>query len=230
MNLLSLIPLTPLLYFTGGVLCGLVALSAYISYQKSHNRAIFYLSLTFLLLCLHSLALSIPGLMNIHDLRMIGGGYIVGTFFLYALLLTALKVQTSLNRGFVEKHSFVINTIVIGVGVTALWLEITDFRFPVVGAWGTIFWNTTPIATWLIGLTALFYGLFWADFFQQTGRIVRGFAAKLKMLILSIDGVVLGVAGLLVFTSHNAVLTVIGHSLFVFASLLSLLLFVFRER
>lgn len=228
-QLINTLPLTPLLYVTGALLSAIIAGSAFASYHRSRNKTVLYLSLSFLFLSLHSFALSVPALFDASDLVAIGRGYVVGMVFLYLLLLTALRVQTSLRKGFFEKHSFVITAILLGAGAAVVGIGISDFRLPIVTSRGLIFWNQAPLAAWLAGGTSLVYGLVWADFFQQTGRLVRGLRAKIKMLILSLDGVMMGLAGLLVFTSQNTLETLIGHGLFVAACALSVFIFFLGE-
>ncbi len=224
------LPLTPLLYGIGASFSIIVALSSFVSYRRSKNKGVFFLSLSFLFIALHGFSLSVPAIISPYDEVLVAKGYILGMVFLFALLLAALRVEIALHPGFFQKHNFIINTILVGIGITVVWLEIADFQKPIINEAGIIFWNVNRTAAWLTGITCLVYGLIWADFFQQMARLVRGFGAKGKMYILSIDGILLGIAALLVFTSSDALLTLIGHSLFVAACGISLAIFFLGEK
>ena len=201
-------PVTPLFYLTGGILSTLLSGLAYRSYHRSKNRVIKHLSLSFAFLALHALSLSLPALIVPNNLPLIAEGFILGMVFLFLLLISAMRLQISMREGFLKIHAFVVYTVLVGIGATVVWLEISNFHLPIVGEWGTIFWSVDRLAAWLTGLTCLIYGLIWADFFQQIGRGISRGIDKFKMHILSLDGVMLGVSALLVFTSSNAVLTV----------------------
>ena len=49
--------------------------------------------------------------------------------------------------------------------------------------------------------------------------------SRIKMLVLSIDGIILGISALLVFTSKVALVTIVGHALFIIACVITLLMF-----
>ena len=216
-----MILITPIFYITGAILSGALAIGTYLSYRQSQNQGLWYLFWSFLFLSLHSLSLSAPSLVNSGNLTAIALGFVLGIIFLYLLLLSALRVEISLQRGFMRKHSFIINIILVGIGFFVVWLLISDFRLPIISPQGIIFWNVNPIAGWLTGLTSLIYGLMWADFFQQEKRMVSQTTSKLKMSVLSFDGIMLGISALLVFTSSNEIETIIGHALFIFACVLT---------
>ncbi|OGZ03796.1 MAG: hypothetical protein A2648_02470 [Candidatus Lloydbacteria bacterium RIFCSPHIGHO2_01_FULL_41_20] len=215
--------ITPIFYITGALFSLTIAIGTYFSYREAKNKGLWYLALSFLFLSLHSFSLSVPSLIDGKNLILIAWGYILGMIFLYLLLLSALRVQTALHRGFMWKHSFIINTIILGIGVSVIWILVSDFHLPVISPRGTIFWNVNPVAGWLTGITSLIYGLMWADFFQQEKNMVSQNLSKIKMSILSFDGIMLGIAGLLVFTSNNETETIIGHSLFILACVLTLI-------
>ena len=215
--------ITPIFYITGALLSGAIAIGTYFSYKKSKNQGLKYLFLSFVFLSLHSFSLSLPTFIFPGNHQIIGYGFIIGMVFLFLLLLSSLQVETSLKRGFMERHSFIISTIIIGVGITSITILLYDFRLPIISSRGAIFWNINTIIAWLIGTTCLIYGLIWSDFFQQEKRVVSSDDSKLKMSILSIDGIMLGVSALLVFTSANELETIIGHSLFIVACVLTLI-------
>lgn len=222
--------ITPILYATGGTLAAVIAASTYFSYARSRNKAQLYLFISFLFLALHSFALSVPAFMDAENLRLVGRGYVVGMIFLFMLLIAAFQVQGSINPEFSRKHGFIVHIVLLGIGIAVVSILLSDFRLPSFSPRGVIFWNASPLAAWLAGVTSLVYGLVWADFFQQARLRVSGYAAKTKLFMLSVDGVLLGVAGLLVFTSSNEWESIAGHVLFVAACLLTLFIFLIEKK
>ena len=221
---------TPIFYIVGAILSGALAIGTYLSYRQSKNQGLWYLFWSFLFLSLHSLSLSVPSLVNSGNLTAIALGFTLGMVFLFLLLLSALRVEISLHSGFMRKHNFIINTIIVGIAIVVVGILLYDFRLPIISSRGAIFWNVNPIASWLTGLTSLIYGLMWADFFQQERRMVLQDASKLKMSVLSFDGIMLGLSAILVFTSTNEIITIIGHSLFIVACVLTAIVLLFPDK
>lgn len=212
----------PILYISAGVFSLMVSFIVYNSYLGSKNKGLLYLSLAFTFLFFHAISLSIPSILNQNDLRLVAWGYVLGAFFVFLILASCVKVQESIVPSF-KKYTQIFFVVIGVVGITTVSLLIYDFRLPTISHYGVILWNTTNIASWLLGGASFIYGLIWSYTFYQGGGLLSGNKKKVKMFVLSIDGLFIGTAGLLVFTSENTLQTFIGASLFLTASFITAL-------
>ena len=105
-----------------------------------------------------------------------------------------------------------------------------DLRYPIINSVGIIFWNVNPVAQWLIGLSSFFYGFLWGYVFYKAALLVSDGFSRVKLLVMSTDGFIIGTVALLVHTSSNEIQTVLGHTLFIVAGVITLGIYLLPHR
>jgi hypothetical protein len=108
--------------------------------------------------------------------------------------------------------------------MTVVTIQFVNFRLPIVNDQGFIFWNVNSITAWLAGGIALIYGFSWSYLLFKNSKLITNEHHKLKMQILMLDGVLLGLAGFLSFTSTNKFVTLASVALFMLAGLITILI------
>ncbi len=207
-----------LIYLGAGLSSLAVSLLVYRSYKKSGNRGQRDLSLTFGCMFFHAISLSLPVMIAPENLPAIAAGFIIGIVFVFLLFIIGLQVELSIARPLFVSYVKELSTVVAILGAVAINVLIFDFRLPYFQD-GVIFWNVNPYIAWLIGGLSFLYGVIWSYMFFRSGGLTKNASQKTKMFVLSIDGLLIGIAALLVFTSTSVVQTNIGLLLFIVSTL-----------
>lgn len=227
--------LTTIFYLLGGALCTSASLFMFGSYFRTKRVANLSLAFVFFWIGLHAFAFALPTLLNSFDLKLLSYGYIVGIGMIFLTMLSGIEVQAYMAKKFESFWSITIASALITIlGSIAMIVMLRDLaispRFPVISEYGVIIWNANPIAQWIIGLSAFTYGFIWGYVFYNAALLLQDAHSRVKLLVMSADGFIIGTVALLVHTSSNELQTVIGHGLFVVASALTLAIYLLPDR
>jgi hypothetical protein len=222
--------ITALFFIIGAILATFATIGAFISYAYSDNRVLKYLALVFLFMALHAYAFSLPALFAPHNLTLIAYGYVVGILCVFVLLVLALHVQAFISLKFFKKYANLISIIIAIVGVIVVSILAYDLQLPIINSHGIIFWNANILATTITGIICFVYGGVWTYVFYMASDLARHGYSKLKLLILSADGLLSGLGGLFIYTSHNEMQSVIGMVLFMTACVITAPIFVMPKK
>ena len=215
--------LTTGFYLIGGTLCTAASLFMFASYFKAKRTANLSLAFVFFWIGLHSYAFALPTIINSTDPKLLAYGYIIGIGMVFLVFLSGIEVQAYMAQTIVSKKSILIASIIFTIdAIITLGIMVFDLRYPIINDVGIIFWNINPIAAWLIGLSSLIYGLIWGYVFYRAALLVDDGYSRVKLMVMSADGFIIGSVAFLVHTSSNEIQTVIGHSLFIFAGAMTL--------
>jgi hypothetical protein len=191
------------------------------SYYRSKNKSLIFLSLVFLMFGLHGLTLSTPSFFNDTDLTLRAYLLSLSMVFIFVAFVIGLRIPIFTTNDFIRKNLTPFSFLLSVIGLTIVAIQLIDFRLPIVNDQGFIFWNINPIAAWLAGGVALIYGFTWSYLLYKNSKLITNEHYKLKMQILMIDGILLGLAGLLSFTSTYRFVTLAGVALFMLAGLIT---------
>jgi len=223
--------LTTAYYLVGGTLCTLTSFFMFASYLKARRKANLSLAFVFFWIGLHAYAFALPTLLDASNLSLLAFGYIVGIAMVFLTLLSGIEVQVYMARKIVSKLSTTFASIIITIlAVTTLGIMSYDFRLPVINSNGIIFWNINPVASWLIGISSLVYGFIWGYVFYRAALLINEPYARVKMMIVSANGFILGTVAILVHTSSNQIQTILGHILFIIAGTLTLSMYLLPKK
>jgi hypothetical protein len=222
--------ITALFFIIGAILASIGAVGAIISYLRSRHEALKYLALVFVLMSLHAYAFSVPFLINHKNLTMIAYGYTIGVGFIFVLMLLGLRVQMFLTQKFIKIYGNLLGIIIAIIGVIVLTLQVYDLRLPLVTENGIIFWNANVFASVLTAVTFFVYGAFWTYVFYLASNITRGFYEKIKLLILSADGLLFGSGAVLIYTSFSNTQSVVGLTLLLIACIITVPIVILPKR
>jgi hypothetical protein len=201
------------------------------SYFRTKRVANLSLAFVFFWIGIHSYAFAIPTLIEAYDMKLLAYGYIIGIGMIFLTMLSGIEVQAFMARRFVSDRSVNIASIIITIlGTCALSVMIYDLRLPMINNLGIILWNVNPLAQWIIGLTAFFYGFIWGYVFYNAALLVDEAFARVKLLVMSADGFIIGSVALLVHTSSNEFQTVLGHGLFIITGIITLGIYLLPKR
>lgn len=224
------IPLFAYLYCLMGILSLAVAIIIYRSYRREKNSTLLSLILVFLFLFVRGMAISIPAFVNAQDDRALALGGIIAVVAVYGLVLAGVRLQMFLEHPFFRKHSRGITGLLAVLGIASVSLLVYDFRLPIITESGLILWNANPIATWVTGGLSLVYGIFWCAFLNREARYVEDPWQKMKMYMLSLDGIFVGTAFFLTFTAEVALQAAVGLGLLLISIFLTLAVFSLAQR
>lgn len=226
-----MIYLTTIYYLVGGALCTLASLFMFGSYFKAKRLANLSLAFVFFWIGLHAFAFAIPTLIEPNNLGLLAFGYIIGIAMIFLTLLSGIEVQVFMAKSIVSKLNTTFASILITIiAIITLAIMAYDFRLPIVNPSGIIFWNINPLAAWLIGLSSIIYGFIWGHIFYRASLLVDDVYSRVKLIVISSNGFILGTVALLVHTSANEVQTIIGHALFIIAGTITLAVYLLPPR
>ena len=215
--------LTTQFYLVGGTLCTAASLFMFAAYFRVKKVANLSLAFVFFWIGLHAYAFALPTIIDNSDLKLLAYGYIVGIGMIFLTVLAGIQVQAYMGQKIVSNRSIALASIILTIdAIVTLGIMIYDFRLPIISTEGIIFWNVNIYAAWLVGLTSLIYGLIWGYVFYRAALLVNDGLSRVKMMVMSADGFIIGSVALIVHTSTNEIQTVVGHSLFVFAGAITL--------
>lgn len=223
--------LTTAFYLVGGALCLSASLFMFFAYFKVHRRANLSLAFVYFWIALHAFAFAIPTVFDEKNLELLGVGYIVGISMIFLTLIAGIDVQTFMSRKPISKR--VVNaasTIITLLAISTIIIMYSDFRLPIINSDGIIFWNINPLAAWTVGLSSFIYGCIWGYLFYQAALLINDAHARVRLLVISADGFILGSVALLVHTSTNEIQTVAGHSLFILAGLITVAIYLLPDK
>lgn len=226
--------ITTIFYILGGTLCTAASIFMFGSYFKTKRVANLSLAFVFFWIGLHAFAFAAPTIIDSGNLNLLTYGYIVGIGMIFLTMLSGIEVQAYMTKKFVSFWSITIFSALITIlGTIALSVMVYDLahtdRLPLVSEHGIIIWNANPIAQWIIGLSAFFYGFIWGYVFYNAALILNDAKSRVKLLVMSADGFIIGTVALLVHTSSNELQTLVGHGMFVIASGLTLAIYLLPE-
>lgn len=223
--------LTTGFYLVGGTLCTAASLFMFGSYFKTRRAANLSLAFVFFWIGLHAYAFAMPTIIDSTDPKLLAYGYIIGIGMIFLTLLAGIEVQAFMARRIVPNWSIVLASVVLTIdAVVTLGIMTLDLRYPIINSIGIIFWNVNPYAQWLIGLSSFFYGFLWGYVFYKAALLVNDGLSRVKLMVMSADGFILGTVALLVHTSSNEVQTILGHALFILAGVITLGIYLLPKR
>jgi hypothetical protein len=217
---------TALFFIIGAILATIGTVGAFISYFRSENHIVGYLAHVFLAMALHAFAFSLPILITPNNPRFIAYGYILGILLVYILLVLALRVQTFITLKFFKKYANLISIVIAVIGVNVISVLVYDLRLPIINGHGIVFWNANPIASIVTGVVCFTYGVVWMYLFYLASNLTRNTFSKIKLLVLSADGLLFGTGALFIYTSNIEMQSVIGMVLFITACIITAPIFV----
>lgn len=202
---------------------GIASLLMFGSYISTRKAIVGDLALMFFLVGAHAYVFALPILLTPDNPALIQSGFLVGTAFIFLIFLIGLDVERFMTRSFLSDRR--IDFLSVGLGLLAgltIYLVFSRPQPPVIDPSGIVFWNLYPLASWLVGLSSLFYGALWGMVFYRGAFLVDDLQSRFKLLVISIDGFVLGAITLLVFVSQSKLLTLVTHFIFVAIGILTL--------
>lgn len=215
--------LTTMFYIIGGILCTLASLFMFGSYFKVKHTANLSLAFVFFWIGLHAFAFALPTIIDKFDLSLLALGYIIGIGMIFLTLLSTIETMAFMARNVISKTMInFVSTVVTVIAIITLSIMIYDFRTPIINPVGIIFWNINPIAAWLVGIVSFGFGLIWGHVFYQAALLVNEAYLRVRLLVMSADGFILGTIVILVHTSSNEVQTILGHALFIIVGVITL--------
>jgi hypothetical protein len=195
----------------------------FISYFRAKHSANLSLSFVFFWIGLHAYAFAVPSIISPDNMNLLAFGYIIGIGMIFLTMLSGIEVQAFMAKQIVTRSSTSLASVVITIiGIVTLSIMANDFRLPIINEAGIIFWNINPIAAWLVSLSAFIYGIIWGIVFYRAALLVNDAFGRVKLMVMSADGFLIGSVALLVHTSSTEIQTVLGHSMFIVAGLLTL--------
>ncbi len=218
--------LTSYFFIAGAFLATIATIGAFVSYTKSKSFALKYLFLVFFFMALHAYAFSLPIIINKGNLKAVAYGYVIGIVSVFILLVLALRVQTFITRKFFKTYANLISIIVGVLGIIVISILLYDLRLPIINSNGIIFWNVNPWASWLTSICCFIYGIVWTYLFYMASNLTKNTYSKVKLLILSADGLLFGSGALFIYTSTNELQSVIGMVLFISACIITAPIFI----
>lgn len=209
------------LFLVAGILAGIVAFSVWRSYTNSKNSTMFFLMLMFAFLSVYALLTAIPLLLFPHNPDVLGYARIVGMLLIFAVILSSLRVQYGISGETVKTVSNVFFLSFLGVAAITGFLLIFNYQTPLITESG-ITWLFDERALILLSLSSLVGGISWAIvFFRDAGKVAYT-KQRLKLIVLGIDGVLLGAAGFLAYVATKPSHTVAAIALLIAVTLLTL--------
>lgn len=223
--------LTTWFYLIGGTLCTMASLFMFGSYFKVRRVANLSLAFIFFWIGLHAIAFALPTMIDQYDLKLLAFGYMVGVGMIFLCLLAGIEVQAFMAQRVIPKRTLNIASAIITVSaIITLGIMSYDFRLPIINDFGIIFWNINPVAAWILAILSFTYGCVWGYVFYKAALFVHDALSRVRLLVMSADGFILGSVVILVHTSSNEIQTILGHALFLISSILTLGIYLLPKR
>jgi hypothetical protein len=176
-----------------------------------------------------NLALSLPYLIFGWDTGALAVGYDFAVVFLILMVMMLLRLGMALS---LEKRAVTLSVqgFLIGCGVAAVWLQIIDFRPPVLFPSGFIMWNADIIAGALTGVVSFIVASAFAyelvknrpaDLSSEARRKVRRLATSLALFAL---------AGILYFPARTQWQVVSAFFAYAFGTLVFVMTFLVKSK
>ena len=218
------------LFLLMSLLLGAVTSLFFRSYKKSSNPGIKNIFLTFLFIFFYSLTLSILSIFALSYPYALAFGYDLAIVWVFLAMYFGLGIPTFTTNDFFLKYQKLFSTLLILIGVVVLGLQIFDLRFPIISPGSVIFWNATPLAAWLTGLTVLIYTTVWAYLAYRGSTVLSDIKQRRKFYALAFNMVCIGVSALLFFPSHSELQSLISFLLIVPAYIFTIVVFLASSR
>lgn len=196
-----------------------------IAYEKTCNKYVLYYALAFLAMFLFTFSLSVPVLTAPQNTTLLSYAHIASVVFIYGLIFLCFRIQLLVTNHFFKRYFVFFNITLAILAVFTLYFMFKNMQAPSIGE-KFIIWHIDGYAGAILSTISLSYGLFWAYLFRKVAKILENKTLQKRMSVFSINGVLYGLAGFLLFGSDSIQGQTLSILLFTISGFLSSAVFI----
>lgn len=213
------------LYFLASCIFFALFIFFTIAYEKTCNKYVLYYALAFLAMFLFTFSLSVPVLTSPQNTTLLAYAHIASVIFIYCLIFLCFRIQLLVTNHFFKRHFVFFNITLVALALFTLYFMFTNLQTPSIGE-RFIIWHIDGYAGAILSSISLFYGLFWAYLFRKVAKMLQDKTLRMRMSVFSINGVLYGLAGFLLFGSDSVSGQTLAILFFTASSILSSAVFI----
>ena len=196
-------------------------------YKKNKKEHFFNYAVVFLFIFLVCFFNSVP-LLATNNLQIAAYGNVISNIFLYCLIFSCFRVQIVATDYFFKNNISLLNIGLFVISIISTAFQLIYLDPPKISFLG-VAWSLNSITSMLLILTTFAYGIYWGIVFGKIAHILKETFLKRRMYMISINGILLGIAGLFLF-QNDMNMTIIGIIMLLVSVISTCIIFLIPER
>lgn len=205
----------------------ITALSFLVSYIKNKHLLQLKLFIFFISTTAIAASFAVPFFIEPYEPLYASAGAITALLFTLLTVIIAFEVPYYPVHTRLYKYRNVIKNVIAFIGLGFISFSLINPPLPVIDNSGLVFWGIHPITAWGFGFVVLLASILWSFLHYKSGKMTPrlNILTRIKIFILSIDGIMWGAAALIYFTANNVAAITVAFTLMLTSFLATAIVF-----